>query len=93
MKRYVKASKDSDWQSHLPEAVYDRLCDCKSKRTDIVPLASAYYKYSDGARMHQLTPQDCVAYMLEWVLDWNGGTWTYSDRDLTRWTNAVERSK
>ena len=89
MKRYVKASKDSDWQDRLPEAVYDRLCMCRSTKKDIVPLARAFWNYSHRVQENNMTEEDCLQFILEWVLDWNGGTWDYTQDEYDEWLQGI----
>ena len=89
MKRYVKASKDSDWQSHLPEAVYDRLCECRSTKKDIIPLTRAFCNYSRRAQENNMTEEDCLQFILEWVLDWNDGTWDYTKDEYDEWLQGI----
>lgn len=89
MKRYIKASTDSDWQSHLPEAVYDRLCMCRSTKKDIGILARAFWNYSHRVEKNNMTERDCLDFILTWVLDWNGGTWDYTDDEYDDWLSQI----
>lgn len=91
MKRYVTAStsKEWEWQQHLPEAVYDRLCYCKSTKKDIGILARAFYHYSSKVQEKGWTKEDCLNHILEWVLDWNGATWDYTEDEYDDWLAEV----
>lgn len=91
MKVYIKSNSNDDkiWQSYLSEDVYDRLCDCTSMKKDIIPLASAYYNYSPDVSRKGMSKQDCLDYILQWVLEWNGALWSYSDEEYQRWLNKM----
>lgn len=89
MKRYVKASSDRDWQQHLPEDVYNRLCYCKSTKKDIGILARAFYHYSHKVKEKGWSKEDCLNHILEWVLDWNGALWDYTDDEYSDWLDEI----
>ena len=91
MKRYIRASsRSADWQEYLPDDVYDRLCMCTSRKSDIVPLTTAFYNYSSKAKKEGWSKDRCLDYILEWVLDWNGGTWEYTTKEYDRWLNSIQ---
>lgn len=93
MKRYIKASTDADWQDHLPEDVYSRLCECRSTKKDIVPLARTFWNYSHRVEKNNMTEQDCLDFILEWVLDWNGGMWDYTQDEYDEWLTQIYPKK
>lgn len=64
-----------NWEKHLPEDIYIRLCECRNKRSDLVPLAKVIKLYNPDA-----TNEDCFILALEWVGDWNG---QFTVTDLT----------
>lgn len=91
MKRVVcnYTNSDDDWQSQLDEPVLDRLSECRSTKRDIVPLTKAFYNYSHRVKEGNMTKEDCLDYILEWVLDWNGGLWDYTQQEYDRWLKAI----
>lgn len=36
-----------------------------------------------------MTEEDCLQFILEWVLDWNGGTWDYTDGEYDEWLQGI----
>lgn len=88
-KDYVKANSDDDWQSQLDEHVLDRLAECRSTKRDILPLTKAFYRYSHKVAENNMTKEDCLQYILEWVLDWNGGMWDYTQQEYDKWLKAI----
>ena len=54
----------SNW-NNLQEDVLNRLAECRSKASDIVPLAKEIKRQND------VTSEDAFDYMVEWVCDWN----------------------
>lgn len=92
MKRYVKASskgRAAAWQDHLSESVYNRLAMCSSTKKDILELTRAFYYYSDRVKRDNMSKEDCLVYMLEWVLDWNGGLWDYTEDEYQEWLSLI----
>lgn len=57
------------WTDTLPEDVYARLCNCRSRKSDILPLAQARWNYIRG-RAHR-EKEDALVSTLE-LLDENG---------------------
>lgn len=88
-KDYVKANSDDDWQSQLDENVLTRLAECRSTKRDIVPLTKAFYQYSHKVQENSMSKEDCLIYILEWVLDWNGGLWDYTKQEYDKWLKAI----
>lgn len=69
---------NNDWRTELEEKNYDvylRLCECRNTRNDIVIMSKYVKKYNPN-----VSAEDCLIYMLEWVGDLNG---QYSTTDLT----------
>lgn len=89
MKRYIRASKDSDWQLHLSSGVYQRLCECKSTKKDIIPLARTFWNYSHRVDENNMTKEDCLDFILTWVLEWNGGLWDYTEDEYDEWLQGI----
>ena len=91
MKRYISASsRSADWQNYLSEDVYHRLCMCSSTKKDIVPLTNAFYNHSSKAKKEGWSKEQCLEYILDWVLDWNGGTWDYTEEEYQRWLRSIK---
>lgn len=70
----------SRWMNHLPEAVYTRLCNCRTIKSDLPALVGAKwldYKKS-GKDKTGLTKEDALIYVLE-LLDCNS-----SEIELTK---------
>lgn len=80
-------ARASKWQEHLSEEVYDRLCMCSSTKKDMVELTRAYHNFDDKGK--QKSKEDCLDYMLEWVLDWNGGNWDYTQDEYSDWLSLI----
>lgn len=89
MKKYIKTNSDSDWQSKLDEDVFERLCMCASTKKDIVPLAKAFKRYSKRVD-DSWSDQDCLDFILQWVLEWNGATWDYTQREYDNWLSKLK---
>lgn len=77
----------AEWQEQLTEEVYLRLCECRTTKDDIVELTRAF-KYYD-TKGNNMTIEDALTYMLEWVLDWNGGNWDYTEDEYISWLKAI----
>ena len=54
-----------DWKKELPYDMYIRLCECRNKKSDIVPMTKVVKKVSGWNSERSLD------YMLKWVTDWN----------------------
>lgn len=91
MKRYIKASTHKEWQSHLTSGVYNRLCECTTTKKDIPQLARTFWNYK--AKEDGMTEQECLDYILTWVLDWNGGMWDYTQEEYDEWLAAIYPKK
>ena len=89
MKKYIKANSDSDWQSRLAADVFERLCMCASIKSDIFPLARAFKRYSHRVD-DSWSDQDCLDFILQWVLDWNGATWDYTQDEYDNWLSELK---
>lgn len=70
---------NNDWRNELEEknaACYTRLCECRNTKNDIITMTKLVYKYNPN-----MSAEDCLIYMLEWVGDWN------NQYEVTDWTN------
>ena len=70
---------NNDWRDELEktnEGCYIRLCECRNTKNDIIIMAKLVKKYNPN-----MTAEDCLIYMLEWVGDWN------SQFEVTDWTD------
>ena len=54
-----------DWKKELPYDMYIRLCECRNKKSDIVPMTKVIKKVSGW------DSEQSLDYMLKWVTDWN----------------------
>ena len=61
------------WTDALPSDVYVRLCDCKSKRSDVPVLVDALWEWykASGKREEGLTKENALCSVLD-LLDSNG---------------------
>lgn len=87
MKRYIRANTHKEWQSHLTSGVYQRLCECTTTKKDIPQLARCFWNYK--AKEDGMTEQECLDYILTWVLDWNGGVWDYTQDEYDDWLSQI----
>lgn len=68
---------NDDWRDELKSDHYDcweRLCDCRNLRRDLMVMAKLMKKYNLGK-----DPQDVLDRILEWVTDWNSQVNLYPD--------------
>ena len=60
---------NNDWRSELeiknPEC-YERLCECRNTKNDILIISRIMYKYNQNRTKH-----DCSDRTIEWLTDWN----------------------
>ena len=60
---------NNDWRSELeiknPEC-YERLCECRNTKNDILIISRIMYKYNQNRTNH-----DCLDRTIEWLTDWN----------------------
>ena len=60
---------NNDWRSELeiknPEC-YERLCECRNTKNDILIISRIMYKYNQNRTKH-----DCLDDTIEWLTDWN----------------------
>lgn len=60
---------NNDWRSELeiknPEC-YERLCECRNTKNDILIISRIMYKYNQNRTKH-----DCLDRTIEWLTDWN----------------------
>lgn len=61
------------WTELLPDNVYNRLCNCCSRKTDIPILLDARWQWAQdtGCDKQGCKKEDCLIYVLE-LLDSNG---------------------
>ena len=81
MKRYIK-STTARWQDTLPDDVYERLAECKSRRSDIIPIAQAIYSHGEAN-----SKDDAILLALEHLAS-NDQLFNYTEDDYRR---AVRR--
>lgn len=81
MKRYIK-STITRWQDTLPEDVHERLSECRSRRSDIIPIAQAIYSYGKAG-----SKEDAITLALEHLAS-NDQLFSYTEDDYSR---AVRR--
>ena len=70
---------NNDWRDELESTnygCYERLCECRNTKKDILRMAKLVKKYNPD-----MPAEECLIYMLEWVGDWNG---QYNVTDLTK---------
>lgn len=67
--------------------VYIRLCECNSKKSDIIPLTLGLLEYNKDKNI-----RDAIEYMLEWVLDWNGCNFDYTTEDFEKWYRKIKKT-
>lgn len=85
MKRYIKSTK-TRWQDTLPDDVYERLAECKSWRTDIIPIADAIYRSGTTS-----DKEDAVTLALEHLAS-NNRIFDYSESDYKRAVAKIGRN-
>ena len=75
----MKLKWNDDWRDELRlvnEPCYNRLCECKNKKSDLEIMAQLMCKYNS-----LIAKTDCLNRVLEWVGDWNG---QFAITDLTK---------
>ena len=45
---------------------YERLCECRNTKNDILIISKIMYKYNQNRTKH-----DCLDRTIEWLTDWN----------------------
>ena len=68
---------NDDWRDELKknnDNCYTRLCECRNTKNDIEIMAKLMYKYNKN----NITAEDCLIRMMEWVGDWNS-QWRMTD--------------
>lgn len=78
---------NNDWRNELESTnygCYERLCECRNTRKDVVKMAKLVKKYNP-----EIPAEECLIYMMEWVGDWNG---QYMVTDFTEeeYRSAIE---
>ena len=66
-------STGKNWTDKLPEEVYNRLCNCHSRQSDIATLVNVKWAsmVEAGKREQGFTKEDALVYILD-LLDSNG---------------------
>ena len=75
----MKLKWNDDWRDELRlvnEPCYNRLCECRNKKSDLEIMAQLMQKYNP-----LISKTDCLNRVLEWVGDWNG---QFAITDLTK---------
>lgn len=68
------------WTSRLKSEVYERLCNCRSRKDDILPLTQARWSWiKEQEKYKSFSKEDALVYVLE-LLESNG-----NDYDLTHY--------
>ena len=60
---------NNDWRDELKTddyAAWERLADCRNRRSDIKKYAKLIYKYNPNR-----TKEDCLDRSIEWITEWN----------------------
>ena len=60
---------NNDWRSELEtknSKCYERLCECRNTKNDILIISRIMYKYNQNRTKH-----DCLDRTIEWLTDWN----------------------
>lgn len=76
------------WVDYLPCDVYKRLCECRSTKSDLVPLTQAKWIMIQNNHSDELfgaTKDDALVLVLD-HLDWNN---QYFDLTKDEWDNIV----
>ena len=61
---------NDDWRAELKEKhsdIYERLCDCRNKKSDIIIIAKYIYSYNKS----NYGKKDCLDRAITWITDWN----------------------
>ena len=66
-------NEQKTWTDYLPEDVHARLCNCRSRRSDLEILVSAKWRkmVEDGKKEQGFTREDALVCILD-LLDSNG---------------------
>lgn len=77
------------WKNNLEEDVYIRLCECRNTLKDIPILAKVVVKVDED-----MTPQDALDFVIEWVTDYNNQWELYDeiDKRYSKMLKEVERA-
>ena len=77
VRTFGRTDPRSQWGDSLPDDVWNRLCHCRSRKEDILPLAQAKWTYLDS-KNRKYCKEDALVCVIE-HLDCNG-----QDFELTR---------
>lgn len=61
-----KIDWSKEWEKNLNDDMYIRLCECRNRKSDLVPMAKVVKKLTNK------NSEDALIYILEWVCDLNG---------------------
>lgn len=77
VRTFGRTDPRSQWGDSLPDDVWNRLCHCRSRKEDVLPLAQAKWQYIKN-KNREYTKEDALVCVIE-HLDCNG-----QDFELTR---------
>ena len=82
----MNMNKIINWESEVSESIYTRLCECRSIKSDIVPLTKVIKK------VYKCDKKFALDYMLTWLTDWNNQVELYpSDKDYEKYLKALNK--
>ena len=70
---------NDDWREELRltnENCYNRLCECRNTKHDILIIAKLMYRYNQDR-----TKEDCLDRTIEWITDWNNQIEIYPNEE------------
>ena len=70
---------NDDWRKELRltnENCYNRLCECRNTKHDILIIAKLMYRYNQDR-----TKEDCLDRTIEWITDWNNQIEIYPNEE------------
>ncbi len=70
---------NDDWREELKRddyAAWERLADCKNRRSDVKKYAKLIYKYNPNR-----TKEECLDRSIIWLTDWNNQVHLVPDDD------------
>lgn len=70
---------NDDWRDELKvddPAAYNRLCDCKNRKSDLKKIAKLMYRYNTSH-----TKEDCLSRTIVWLTDWNNQVELIPDKE------------
>lgn len=70
---------NDDWRDELKiedPSMYERLCECRNKKSDLKKLAKLLYKYNINH-----AKSVCLDRIIEWITDWNNQVELIPDKE------------